>query len=197
MLAIGGGSSWKLRGPAIHNKISCMHVRTAAGCIAINLVKRRYSSRAIYHKFGLVQKVDSGLWTGLWNVDWTLDWIVPILGARFSSILLITKAPGGKAKMEEDADVIVLSSESDDDDITLCNEDVKIEYSSDNSESILFPISPAKKVFTPTKRLRSSPISDNSDSDDLGKSERYVFGLVLLIKSMAGVYFDFTDTFDK
>ena len=91
--------------------------------------------------------------------------------------------------MEEDADVIVLSSKSDEDDITLCNEDVKIEYNSDNSKSIPFPISLAKKVFTPTKRLRSSPISDNTDSDDLGKSERYVFGLILLIKSKACVRF--------
>ena len=118
---------------------------------------------------GLVQKGDFGLWTGL-------------LGMCFSLILLVTKAPGGKLKMEEDADVIVLSSKSDEYDITLCNEDVEMEYSSGNSESILFPISPAKKVFIHTKRFRSSPISDNSDSDDLGKSERYVFGLILLIK---------------
>ena len=79
-------------------------------------------------------------------------------------------------------EVIALSSESDDDDITLCSEDVQIEYNSDNSKSILFPISPAKKVFTPTKRLRSSPITDNSDLDDLDKGERYIFGLIYIFK---------------
>ena len=82
--------------------------------------------------------------------------------------------------MEEGADIIVLSSESGNDgDITLCGDEVQIEYDSDNSESILLPISPAKKVFTPTKRLRSSPTSDNSDSDDLDEGERYVLGLAL------------------
>ena len=100
---------------------------------------------------------------------------MPILGTRFGRIILIIKECD-KVKMEEA--VIILSSESDEDDITLCSEGVQIEYNSDHSESILFPISPAKKVFTPTKRLRSSPISDNSDSDDLEKGERYGFGLI-------------------
>ena len=77
------------------------------------------------------------------------------------------------------ANVIVLSNESDnDDDIILC-EDVQIDYN--DSESILLPVSPAKKVFTPTKRLWSSPTSDNSDSDDLDEGERCVLGLRLIL----------------
>ena len=71
-----------------------------------------------------------------------------------------------KSKRKQAA-LIVLSSKSDNDDvITLCSEDVRIEYHSDDSESILFHILPAKKVFTPTKRLWSSPTTDNSESDD-------------------------------
>ena len=50
--------------------------------------------------------------------------------------------------MEKGGDVIVLSSESDNDgDITFCGEDVQVECDSDNSESIPFPISPASHLL--------------------------------------------------
>lgn len=77
--------------------------------------------------------------------------------------------------MEETVDVIVLTSGSDTDDngdVPLNSDYVQSDNDSDNSESILLPISPAKKVFTPTKRLRSSPSSDESESDDFGEGER-------------------------
>ena len=80
--------------------------------------------------------------------------------------------------MEESADVIVLSSEGEkegdndivllSDDVQSLSDDVQSEDDNDNKKSILFPVSPAKKIFTPTKRLRSrsSPTSEDSEAED-------------------------------
>ena len=72
-----------------------------------------------------------------------------------------------------DDDVIVISSDNESDNAS--SDDIQSENDSDNSESLLLPILPAKKVFTPTKKLRSSPTSDDSESDgfDEGHGQRY------------------------
>ena len=90
--------------------------------------------------------------------------------------------------MEESADVIVLSSEGEkegdndivllSDDVQSLSDDVQSEDDSDNKESILFPVSPAKKIFTPTKRLRSrsspptSEDSEDSEADGFNDEQR-------------------------
>ena len=72
-------------------------------------------------------------------------------------------------KIIMDDDVIVISSDNESDNAS--SDDIQSENDSDNSESLLLPISPAKKVFTPTKR----PTSDDSEFDgfDEGHGQRY------------------------
>ena len=80
-----------------------------------------------------------------WTLDWILDWILDLTSYACAhswpcTAALLTMASDGTVAVS-DPDVIVISSASD------C-EGSDIE----TGKSLLLPISPSKKVFSPTKR---------------------------------------------